>query len=134
MNSHVYSNSTSTFGVAFDGLSGTTPKAGDFIAKFGSGESITKYTPSTSKFGTVAWANSTYIIYALGSISYTATHSSAAVLNNFVNNDAVIIYDTSKDGTGGAKAANGYNATIRATGGTIAVSYTHLTLPTILLV
>ena len=128
MNSHVYSNSTSTFGVAFDGLSGTTPKAGDFIAKFGSGESITKYTPSTSKFGTVAWANSTYIIYALGSISYTATHSSAAVFNNFVNNDAVIIYDTSKDGTGGAKAANGYNATIRATGGTIDIAGAPVTI------
>ena len=122
MNSHVYSNSTTTFTVPFDGLSGSTPKVGDFIAKFGGTESISTYSSTTSKFGTVASANSTSITYALGSISYTATHSSAAVLNNFANDDAITIYDTSKDGTGGAKAANGYNATIRATGGTFNIN------------
>ena len=66
-NNHISSNSTTTFTVPFDGLSGTTPKEGDFVVKFGSGESITLYTPGTSKFGTIISTNSTSITYGLGS-------------------------------------------------------------------
>ena len=50
-------------------------KQGDFIAEFGSGESITLYTPGTSKFGTVISTNSTSITYGLGSIDYPTTYN-----------------------------------------------------------
>lgn len=124
VNTHLSSNSTTTFTVPFDGLSGTTPKQGDFIAKFGSGESITLYTPGTSKFGTVVSTNSTSITYALGSIDYQTTHNVDPTLNNFVNNDEVTIFDLSKDGDGSAITSNGYNATFRATGATFDINGT----------
>ena len=129
-NTHIYSNTTTTFTVPFDGRSGSIPKAGDFIAKFGGTESVSNYSPSTSKFGTViattAASPSTTgtITYSLGSIVYTATHSAAATLNNFINNDAIAIYDLTKASDGTAKSANGHNATIRATGGSLAVNGT----------
>ena len=124
VNTHLSSNSTTTFTVPFDGLSGTTPKQGDFIAKFGSGESITLYTPGTSKFGTVVSTNSTSITYALGSIDYTTAHNSDPTLTNFVNNDEVTIFDLSKDEDGSAHTANAYNATFRATGATFDINGT----------
>ena len=123
-NTHIFSNSTTTFTVPFDGLSGSTPKVGDFITKFGGTESISKYTASVSKFGTVAAANSTSITYALGSIVYTSTHSAAITLNNFTNDDAIAIFDTTKNSDGTAKSANGHNATIRATGATFNINGT----------
>ena len=82
---HNHSNSTTTFTVPFDGLSGgATPKAGDFIAKFGSGESITIYSPANSKYGTVVSTNSTSITYALGSIAFEKTYNTDPTLTNFV--------------------------------------------------
>ena len=118
-NTHSSSNSTTTFTVPFDGLSGTTPKQGDFIAEFGSGESITLYTPGTSKFGTVISTNSTSITYGLGSIDFQTTHNVDPTLNNFADDDAITIFDLSKDEDGSAVTSNGYNATLRATGATI---------------
>jgi hypothetical protein len=121
-NTHSSSNSTTTFTVPFDGLSGTTPKQGDFIAEFGSGESITLYTPGTSKFGTVVSTNSTSITYGLGSIDYTTTYNSSPTLNNFADNDVLTIFDLSLDEDGAAITSNGYNATFRATGATIVIN------------
>ncbi len=124
-NTHSSSNSTTTFTVPFDGLSGgDTPKQGDFIAKFGSGESISLYTPGTSKFGTVISTNSTSITYGLGSIDYTTSYNSDPTLNNFVNNDTVVIFDLTKDKDGSAVTSNAYNSTFRATGATIAINGT----------
>ena len=123
-NTHSSSNSTTTFTVPFDGLSGTTPKQGDFIAEFGSGESITLYTPGTSKFGTVVSTNSTSITYGLGSIDYQTTHNVDPTLNNFADDDAITIFDLSKDEDGSAVTSNGYNATIRATGATFNINGT----------
>ena len=123
-NTHSSSNSTTTFTVPFDGLSGTTPKQGDFIAEFGSGESITLYTPGTSKFGTVISTNSTSITYGLGSIDFQTTHNVDPTLNNFADDDAITIFDLSKDEDGSAVTSNGYNATIRATGATFNINGT----------
>jgi hypothetical protein len=123
-NTHSSSNSTTTFTVPFDGLSGTTPKQGDFIAEFGSGESITLYTPGTSKFGTVISTNSTSITYGLGSIDYTTTYNSSPTLNNFADDDAITIFDLSLDGDGSAVTSNGYNATFRVTGASFAINGT----------
>ena len=89
-NTHSSSNSTTTFTVPFDTLAGgATPKQGDFIAKFGSGQSISLYTPGTSKFGTVINATSTTITYGLGSIDYTTTYNADPTLNNFADDDAL---------------------------------------------
>ncbi|SVA34804.1 uncharacterized protein METZ01_LOCUS87658, partial [marine metagenome] len=123
-NTHLSSNSTTTFTVPFDGLSGTTPKQGDFIAKFGSGESITLYTPGTSKFGTVVSTNSTSITYGLGSIDYQKTYNTDPTLNNFANDDAVVIFDLSLDEDGAAVTSNGYNATFRVTGASFNINGT----------
>ena len=124
VNNHISSNSTTTFTVPFDGLSGDTPKSGDFIAEFGSGESITLYTPGTSKFGTVVDANSTSITYALGSIDFEKTHSADPTLNNFADDDAITIFDLTKDSSGSAKSSNSHNAAFVATGGTFNINGT----------
>jgi len=123
-NTHSSSNSTTTFTVPFDGLSGTTPKQGDFIAEFGSGESITLYTPGTSKFGTVVSTNSTSITYGLGSIDYPTTYNATPTLNNFADDDAITIFDLSLDGDGAAVTSNGYNATLRVTGASFNINGT----------
>ena len=123
-NTHSSSNSTTTFTVPFDGLSGTTPKQGDFIAEFGSGESITLYTPGTSKFGTVVSTNSTSITYGLGSIDYQTTHNADPTLNNFADDDAITIFDLSLDEDGDAVTSNGYNATFRVTGASFNINGT----------
>jgi|TARA_R110002096_G_scaffold276280_2_gene470345 hypothetical protein len=117
-NTHIFSNSITTFTVGYDGGSGSAPKVGDFIAKFGGTESITKYTSAVSKFGTIITASGTAITYALGSLVFTSTHSAALTLNNFANDDTITIFDTTKDSSGSAKSANGHNAVIRATGAT----------------
>ena len=128
VNTHISSNSTTTFTVPFDGLSGDTPKSGDFIAKFGSGESITSYTPGGSKFGSVITANSTSITYALGSLNLVRNslqaHSADPIANNFTNDDSVTIFDLTKDSSGSAKSANGHNAAFVATGGTFNINGT----------
>ena len=124
-NVHNHSNSTTTFTVPFDGLSGgATPKAGDFIAKFGSGESITIYSPANSKYGTVVSTNSTSITYALGSIAFEKTYNTDPTLTNFVNNDTVTIFDLTKEVGGNTAHSNGENSGFVATGATIAINGT----------
>jgi len=123
-NTHSSSNSTTTFTVPFDGLSGVTPKQGDFIAEFGSGESITLYTPGTSKFGTVISTNSTSITYGLGSIDYTTTYNADPTLNNFADDDAITIFDLSLDEDGAAISSNGHNSTFRVTGASFNINGT----------
>ena len=123
-NTHISSNSTTTFTVPFDGLSGTTPKQGDFIAEFGSGESITLYTTGTSKFGTVISTNSTSITYGLGSIDYPTTYNATPTLNNFADDDAITIFDLSLDEDGAAVTSNGHNSTFRVTGASFNINGT----------
>jgi len=123
-NTHLSTNSTTTFTVPFDGLSGTTPKQGDFIAEFGAGESITLYTPGTSKFGTVVSTNSTSITYGLGSIDYQTTYSADPTLNNFADDDAVTIFDLILDEDGSAISSNGHNSTFRVTGASFNINGT----------
>ena len=55
------------------------------------------------------------VTYALGSVNINDL-TGARVIRNFSNGLVVDIYDTTKDGTGSTKAANGYNAVIGDTG------------------
>ena len=77
--------------------------------------SITNYAPDSAIFGTVVHVSGTAVTYALGSVNINDI-TGARVIRNFSNGLVVDIYDTTKDGTGAAKAANSYNAVIGDTG------------------
>ena len=76
---------------------------------------ITNYDPDSATYGTVVHVSGTAITYALGSVNLDNI-TGTKTIRNFTNGLTVDIYDTQRDGTGSAKAANGYNAVVGDTG------------------
>ena len=143
-NDHIYSNSTTTF-TATKG-SGTTPKKGDllfyaerggFLSEDGNNiiaengnefdregnVTINNYDPDSAIYGTVVHVSGTAVTYALGSVNLDDV-TGIKTIRNFTNGLTVDIYDTLRDGTGSAKAANSYNAVMSDTGNNMAFGNT----------
>ena len=143
-NDHMLSNSTTTFSASF---SGTAPKKGDllFLAERGgfltedgltlktehgdnefdreADATINNYDGDTAKVGTVVHVAGSAVTYAIGSI-FTDPVTGTKTIKNFADDDVISVYDTQKDKTGSAKAANGYNAVMYDTGVDITLSNT----------
>jgi hypothetical protein len=122
-NNHITSNTSTTFDVGYDGLSGSPPKEGDLIISFRSGETITSYTPDNSFFATVIAATGSTITYAQGSV-ITSASTGDVTIRGFTNNDAVTIYDLTKKRDGTAISSTGIAATFYATGGSFNINGT----------
>ena len=122
-NNHITSNSTTTFTVPYDGLSGSAPKEGDLIISFQSGETITTYTPDNSFFATVIAATGSSVTYAQGSI-VSSSLTGDVTIRGFSDDDAVTIYDLTKKGDGTVIGADGTAASFYATGGSFNINGT----------
>ena len=167
-----YANSNTTI---ITGYTNTTVFSVKDTHTISSAQNWDIYYGSNTTWATVIGANSTQLLYAVGSY-YRDPDLDVFSANNFVNDDNVIVYDAARTKAWAAKSANSHNAQMMHNGITLqigntpasvnthseaatanisyvdafgqtgvgntvtfvtrgaSVSYTHLTLPTILLV
>ncbi|MDP7367750.1 MAG: hypothetical protein QGH83_10885, partial [Candidatus Pacebacteria bacterium] len=115
-----YANGNNTIITNFTNTTTLTVKDSHTI---GSVQDWDIYYRSNTHWGTIIGANSTQVLYAIGSYDRDKDLSTFSA-NNFSNNDSVIVYDVNKTKAWAAKAANSYDSHMTHTGVTFDIGNT----------
>ena len=89
----------------------------------GSAQNWNMYYGSNTTWATIIGANSSQILYAVGSYHRDSELGELSV-NNFANNDSVIVYDPARNKSYAAKSANSYDSQMTHTGVTFDIGNT----------
>ena len=93
------------------------------IHTIGSAQDWDIYYKSNTHWGTIIGANSTQVLYTIGSYNRDKDLSTFSA-NNFSNNDSIIVYDVNKTKLWAAKSANSYDSHMTHTGVTFDIGNT----------
>ena len=115
-----YANGNNTIITNFTNTTTLTVKDSHTI---GSAQDWDIYYKSNTYWGTIIGANSTQILYAIGSYKHDEDLSTFSS-NNFSNNDSIIVYDVNKTKAWAAKSSNSHDSHITHTGVTFDIGNT----------
>jgi len=115
-----YANGNNTIITSYTNTTVFTVKDAHTI---GSAQNWNMYYGSNTTWATIIGANSSQILYAVGSYQRDPDLDALSV-DNFANNDSVIIYDAARTRAYATKSANSYDSHMTHTGVTFAIGNT----------
>ena len=115
-----YANGNNTIITSYTNTTVFTVKDSHTI---GSAQNWNMYYGSNTTWATIIGANSSQILYAVGSYHRDPALGELSV-NNFANNDSVIVYDPARNKSYAAKSANSHDSQMTHTGVTFDIGNT----------